>query len=387
MTDTRMTPFRIRVPDAALEDLRDRLARSRFPVPLPGDGWDTGVPVAYLRELVAYWHDHFDWRETEAQLSRYPGFRTEIDGSTIHFLHVRSPNEDAVPLILTHGWPGSILEFLDVIGPLTDPGAHAGDPADAFHLVIPSLPGFGFSGPVCDAGWTHSRIGRAWAELMRGLGYERYGAQGGDIGSSVSAEVGRAAPGNVIGVHINGGGFVRHRIDDSEFPALTELERDRARRINAFIRDESGYIAIQATRPATIGPALNDSPLGLLAWVIDKFKAWTWPIEARPDAVIGIDRLLASVSLYWLTATAESAAYVGYSQPNFGASLPENSGVPTGAIVFAHDKGIRKFLEQSNNVTLWTDVEGRGGHFAALEEPELLVEHIREFFRPLRQRL
>ncbi|MFD9702490.1 epoxide hydrolase family protein [Lentzea sp. NPDC059081] len=381
---TSVTPFDVQVPDSALEDLHARLERSRFPAPLPGDGWDTGVPVAYLRELVAHWRERFDWRAVEARLRQYPGFITEIDGTTIHFLHIRSVVDGATPLVLTHGWPGSILEFLDVIGPLTDPAAHGGDPGDAFHLVIPSLPGFGFSGPVPDPGWDAARIGRAWAELMERLGYDRYGVQGGDIGSAVSPEVGRAAPDRVIGVHINGGGFVRHQFTEEELAGLTDLERDRARRIGTFLREETGYIAIQATRPAAIGPALVDSPVGLLAWMVDKFKAWTWPVEALPDTVLGADRLLANITLYWLTATAESSAYVGYSQLGLGGPPPVSSGVPTGAIVFAHDRGIRKFLERSNNVTSWTDVEGRGGHFAALEEPELLVDHVREFFRPLR---
>lgn len=385
MTDTEITPFRIAVPEADLTDLRDRLGRTRLPAPLPGDDWSAGVPVAYLRELVDHWRDDFDWRDAERQLNAYPGFTTAIDGTTIHFLHIRSKSDSATPLLLTHGWPGSIVEFLDVIGPLTDPEAHGGRPSDAFHLVIPSLPGFGFSGPVPDAGWDRARIGRAWAELMRRLGYDRYGVQGGDIGAAVSPEVGRAAPDHVIGVHTNGGPtLLRRQLSDDELAQLTDLERDRVRRIGEFMRDEFGYIAIQATRPGTIGPALTDSPAGLLAWMIDKFKAWTWPVDALPDEVIDRDRILANVTLYWLTATAESAAYVGYAQSGVGGPVPANSGVPTAAIVFAHDVGIRRFSEESNTITNWTDVTDRGGHFAALEEPVMLVEHVREFFRPLR---
>ncbi len=384
MTDTAIRPFTLHVPDADLADLRDRLARARFPAPLPGDGWDTGVPVAYLRELVTHWHDAYDWRAAEAQLNAHPQFTTTIDGTRIHFLHVRSAEPDATPLVLTHGWPGSVVEFLDVIGPLTDPAAHGGDPADAFHLVIPSLPGFGFSGPVPDAGWDRARIGRAWAELMRRLGYARYGVQGGDIGAAVSPEVGRAAPEHVIGVHTNGGPtLLRRQLDAEELAALTDLERDRVARIGAFLRDEFGYIAIQSTRPGTIGPALVDSPVGLLAWIVDKFKAWTWPVDALPDAVLDRDRILTDVSIYWFTATAGSAAYVGYAQSGFGGPPPVNSGVPTAALVLAHDVGIRRYSEESNTITTWTDVD-HGGHFAALEEPVLLVDHVREFFRPLR---
>ena len=381
MTDTGVHPFTVAVPDADLADLHERLARTRFPAPLPGDGWDTGVPVHYLRELVTYWHERYDWRAAEAALNAWPQFTTTVDGTRIHFLHVRSPEPDALPLVLTHGWPGSVVEFLDVIGPLSDPRAHGGDPVDAFHLIIPSLPGFGFSGPVPDPGWDADRIARAWVELVRRLGYERFAVQGGDIGSAVSVAVGRAAPDRVVGVHVNGSiGMPMGEVDPT---GLTDLERDRVARRTAFMQKEFGYISVQSTRPQLIGAALVDSPVGQLAWILDKFRQWTFPLDALPDEVVGRDRLLTDVSLYWLTGTAGSAAYVGYASSRWGAPAP-SSGVPTGVIMFAHDVGIRRLAETGNHITTWTDVPERGGHFAALEEPETLVRHVQDFFHARR---
>jgi len=386
MTSTEsIHPFRIDIPQSELDDLAERLRRTRFPAPLPGDGWDTGVPVAYLRELVDHWQHRYDWRAQEAALNEHPQFTTEIDGQRVHFLHVRSPEPDALPLVLTHGWPGSFVEFLDVIGPLTDPRGHGGDRADAFHLVIPSLPGFGFSSPVTEAGWDTTRIAAAWAELMTRLGYQRYGVQGGDIGAGVSPEVGRAAPEAVVGVHVNGSlGMPMQEPDEAELATLTDLERDRIARVGAFMQEEFGYIAIQSTRPGTLSPGLVDSPVGQLAWIMDKFREWTHPRTTLPDEVIDRDRLLTNVMIYWLTGTAGSSAYVGYAQESTWGTTKEPSGVPTGAIMFAHDVGIRRHAEAENAVTHWVDVEGRGGHFAALEEPRLLTDDIRTFFRPLR---
>lgn len=379
-----LTPFRIDIPQRRLDDLRSRLDATRWPAPLPGDGWDTGVPTAWLRELVEHWRTGYDWRAAEAQLNAYPQYTTEIDGQNIHFLHVRSPESGALPLLLTHGWPGSVVEFLDVIGPLSDPKAHGGDPADAFHLVIPSLPGFGFSGPVAEAGWTIERIAAAWAELMRRLGYERYGAQGGDIGAAVSPEVGRTAPGQVVGVHVNGApGLPPLPRAEAELASLTELERDRVRRMQAFMREEYGYIAVQSTRPQALAYGLTDSPVGQLAWIMDKVREWTHPRAVEPDKILDRDRLLTNAMIYWLTGTAGSSAYVGYAQDAPWGEPKRNSGVPTAALVFAHDVGIRRYAEEQNTITRWNDVD-RGGHFAAMEEPALLTADIREFFRDLR---
>jgi pimeloyl-ACP methyl ester carboxylesterase len=384
-TDTTVRPFRIDVSNAELADLHERLSRTRFPEPLPGDDWDTGVPVSYLRELVTYWHEKYDWRAQEALLNEVPQFTTVIDGQNIHFLHVRSEVPGALPLMLTHGWPGSFVEFLDVIGPLTDPVAHGRDAADAFHLVIPTLPGFGFSGPVAEAGWDTTRIARTWAELMWRLGYQRYGVQGGDIGAGVSAEVARQYPERVVGVHLNGNvGMALHGPDEAEKATLTDLERDRVARTEAFMNEEFGYIAIQSTRPQTLAAGLTDSPVGQLAWVLDKFREWTHPRHALPDTVIDRDRMLTDVMIYWLTGTAGTSAYVGYAQEHGWGAPAQVSGVPTAVIVFAHDVSIRRYAEPEHLITRWTDVEDRGGHFAAMEEPELLVEDVVQFFRELR---
>jgi pimeloyl-ACP methyl ester carboxylesterase len=386
-TTTDLRPFRLDVSDAELADLHARLDATRWPAPLPGDGWDTGVPTGWLRELAHYWRHEYDWRAAERELNSYPQFTTEIDGQTIHFLHVRAGEQypDALPLLLTHGWPGSIVEFLDLIGPLTDPVAHGGDPADAFHVVIPSLPGYGLSGPLNEPGWSMARIGAAWAELMRRLGYERYGAQGGDMGGTVSPAVARVAPDRVVGVHTNGGPgpIAPYPMPDDERASLTDLERDRVARIEAFMQEEFGYIAIQSTRPQTLAYGLTDSPVGQLAWIMDKFREWTHPRQADPDTVVDRDRLLTNVMLYWLTGTAGSSAYAGYAQEPAWGEVKENSGVPTAALVFAHDVAIRRYAETENTITRWTDVD-RGGHFAALEEPELLLDDVREFFRALR---
>jgi pimeloyl-ACP methyl ester carboxylesterase len=340
--------------------------------------------VGYLRDLVEYWRAGYDWRAEEARINGFPQFTTEIDGQVIHFLHVRSSNPRAMPLVLTHGWPGSFVEFLGLIGPLSKPQEHGGDPADAFHLVIPSIPGFGFSSPVAGPGWTTTRVAAAWVELMDRLGYDRFAVQGGDLGASVSPEAARLAPDRVIGVHVNGSlGMPLPPVGEDERATMTPLELDRVARVEAFLRDEYGYIAIQGTRPLTLAAGLTDSPLGQLAWIVDKFREWTWPRETPPDQIVGRDRMLTNVMLYWLTGTAGSSGYVGYAQQEWGQAKPP-SGVPTAAIMFAHDVGIRRFAERENTIVRWTDVADRGGHFAALEEPRALITDVREFFRELR---
>ena len=352
---------------------------------LPDDSWDTGVPVGWLRELSEYWRNDYDWRAAERELNQFPQYTTTIDGQRIYFIHVRSAEPDALPLILTHGWPGSVVEFLGLIGPLTNPVAHGGDGGDAFDVVIPALPGFGFSGPVSESGWTTTRIATAWDELMTRLGYDRYGTQGGDIGAVVAPEVGRIAPDRVVGVHTNGGpgGFPTVPVPEHVMATLSPIERDRIARIEAFMREESGYLAIQSTRPQSLGYGLTDSAVGQLAWIMDKFREWTHPRKELPDRILSRDRLLTNVMTYWLTGTAASSAYVGYAQSSGWGAPKVNSGVPTAAIVFAHDVGIRQFAEVDNTITRWTEVD-RGGHFAAMEEPAALVADIREFFRTLR---
>jgi epoxide hydrolase len=383
-TDSEIRPFTIEIPQADLDGLGDRLARTRWPSQLPGEGWSRGVPLEYLRELAEYWRTSYDWRAHEAKLNELPQFTTTIDGANVHFMHIRSPESDALPLIMTHGWPGSIVELLDVIEPLTDPRSHRGDPADAFHLVIPSIPGFGLSGPTSEPGWSAARVGAAFAELMSRLGYDRYGAQGGDEGAVISPDLGRAAPDHVVGIHVNAAsvGFMPFPpLEDAELAELTDLERARVARITEFLDEEFAYAQIQGTRPQTLAYGLTDSPVGQLAWIVDKFQSWVHGAEVPEDAV-GRDRLLTNVMLYWLTGTAGSSASIYYEDKHSGA-WPQPSGVPTGVAVFAEDISIRRYAEQSNNIVHWSNFD-RGGHFAAMEAPDLLIADVREFFRPLR---
>ena len=383
-SDTTIRPFRIDIPQADLDDLRERLTRTRWPDELPGVGWSRGVPLGYLKELAGYWADGYDWRKQEAKLNQLPQFTTTIDGAKVHFLQVRSPEPDALPLVLTHGWPGSVVEFLDVIGPLADPRAHGADPADAFHLVIPSIPGYGFSGPTREAGWTTDRVAAASAQLMARLGYARYGAQGGDWGAFVSPQLGRIDPDHVVGVHVNAAtfGFIPFgAVDPEELATFTDAEKTRLDRLNQFLSDMNGYFQVQATRPQTLAYGLTDSPVGQLAWIVEKFQAWTHGSEVPEDAV-DRDRMLTNVMLYWLTRTAGSSANIYYENMHAG-QWPEPNPAPTGVAVFAEDIAIRRYAEQSNNIVHWTEFD-RGGHFAAMEAPDLLVGDVRTFFRSIR---
>jgi pimeloyl-ACP methyl ester carboxylesterase len=385
-SDAEIRPFRIDVPQADLDDLRDRLARTRWPDELPDVGWTRGVPLGYLQDLAAYWRDGYDWRKQEADLNQHPQFTTTIDGANIHFLHVRSPEPDALPLVLTHGWPGSVVEFLDVIGPLADPRAHGGDPADAFHLVIPSMPGYGFSGPTREAGWTTDRVAAAWAELMARLGYERYGAQGGDWGAFVSPELGRVDPDHVVGVHVNAAtfGFIPFGpVDPEELATFTDAEKARLERLNNFLSNMNGYFQIQATRPQTLAYGLTDSPVGQLAWIVEKFKEWTDSSAELPEDAVDRDHLLTNVMLYWLTGTAGSAARMYYENMHAASWGKQPGTTPTGVAVFVEDVPIRRYAEGGNNIVHWSEFD-RGGHFAAMEAPDLLVGDVRAFFRGLR---
>ncbi|MEU5091787.1 epoxide hydrolase family protein [Streptomyces sp. NPDC021356] len=389
-------PFRLDVPQSALDDLNDRLDRTRWPDELPGAGWDHGVPAGYLRELVRHWRHAYDWRAAEARLNQWPQFTTTIDGANIHFAHVRSPEPDATPLIVTHGWPGSVVEFLDVVGPLADPAAHGGDPADAFHVVVPSIPGFGLSGPTADRGWEAGRVADAWAELMRRLGYERFGAQGGDWGAAISRELGRAHPGRVIGVHLNllPGAQQATEPTDAELAALDPAERERTltswRRWAAWERDGAAYAHLNASRPQTLAYALTDSPVGQLAWIVEKFREWT-DCEELPEEAVDRDRMLTDVMLYWLTGTAASAAHIYYERAHArtgrAAAPAEPSTAPTALAVFPAELQVplRHRAERTENIVRWTEFD-RGGHFAAMEEPDLLVGDVRAFFRQLRAR-
>lgn len=383
-TNEQVQSFRIEIPEAAVADLRSRLVNARFERPLPVDDRSTGIPSSELQTLIAHWAEH-DWRATEERLNALPQIITNVGGQNIHAVHVRSPHPDATPLLLMHGWPGSFLEFEKLIGPLTDPVAYGGDASDAFDVVIPSHPGFGFSMPLVGADWTPADIAVVMLELMTRLGYDRFAVQGGDMGAGVAPAMGRLAPERVIGVHANGsvGSFVGE-VDDETAATLTPIEHDRMRRVGEFMQKEFGYIAIQSTRPALIGAMTADSPVAQFAWIHDKFQEWTHPADVPVADLIGEQFLFDNASLYWFTATGGSAAYVGYAQDAGWGEEPESSGVPTAVIVFAHDVGLRFAEEKTNNIVRWTDVEGRGGHFAALEEPELLLSDVREFFRELR---
>jgi pimeloyl-ACP methyl ester carboxylesterase len=371
-TDTEIRPFRIDVPQADLDDLQARLDRTRWPDELPGVGWDYGVPLGYVKGLVEHWRSGYDWRAWEAKLNAYPQFTTTIDGQNIHFLHVRSPEPDALPVILTHGWPGSIVEYLDVIDRLSDPRAHGGDPADAFHLVIPSLPGYGFSGPTHEAGWTNERIAKAWAVLMGRLGYERYGAVGNDAGSMINPELGRNDPEHVLGVHVTQI-FSFPTGDPSEMADLTEEEQTELGTLQWFSENKMSFNTLMAQQPQTLSFALLDSPVGLLAW-----NAQLLGEDLDRDFV------LTNVMVYWLTRTPGSAARLYYE--NAHAQPPtEPTTVPIGLAAFGGDfSGIRRFAERDHsNLVRWTTFES-GGHFAAHKQPEALVGDVREFFRDLR---
>lgn len=378
-------PFEVHIADDAIEDLRARLAATRWPEPLPGTPWARGVPVDYLRDLAAYWASEFDWRAAEDRINAVPQFRTTIDGQNIHFVHVRSPHAGAVPLLLLHGWPGSFVEFLDVIGPLTDPAAHDLDPSPAFHVVIPSIPGFTFSTPLSGEGWTSARSAAAFVSLMRQLGYDRFGVQGGDLGAVIGPEVGRAAPDSVIGVHVNAAtfGFIPlGPVSDDELESMSDVERARMTLFQKFNSEMSGYMQQQSTRPVTLSYGLTDSPAGQLAWIVEKFKEWTASDKELPEDAVDRDTILTNVSLYWFTATAASSANA-YYEDTVNQQWPDPSSVPTGVAAFGQDVAIRRFSEQLNtNITRWSDF-AEGGHFAALETPGLLVDDVRAFFAEL----
>jgi len=379
-TTAEIRPFRIDVPQGELDDLRRRLDQTRWPAEVPGAGWERGVPTSYLKQLAEYWATSYDWRKHEAELNEFPQFSTEIDGQRMHFLHVRSPHADATPLLMIHGWPGSFAEFAGVIGPLTDPAAHGGDPADALHLVIPSVPGHGFSAPLSSTGWTHTRIASAYVTLMERLGYERFGVQGGDIGAFQAPLVGREAPDRVIGVHVNALVTIPRGEDLSD---LTPAEQVRVARAKAFQEEGFGYMQQQGTRPLTVQQGLHDSPSGQLAWIVEKFKEWTDETVELPEEAVGRDQLLTDVSLYWFTGTAGSSAnlyYETFHDPAMWAPQPRGT-VPTGvAVALNADVAIRRLAERDHNVVRWTELE-RGGHFLAMEQPELFTSDVRAFFR------
>jgi microsomal epoxide hydrolase len=389
-----MTPFTIAVPDDVLVDLRARLGQTRWPNQLRGADWDYGTELGYLQELCAYWRERYDWRAHEARLNRWEQFVTEIDGQPLHFIHARSPQPDARPLLISHGWPGSIVEFVHVIDRLRDPLAHGGTAEDAFHVVCPSLPGYGFSGPTLEPGWGPDRMARALAELMRRLGYRRYGAQGGDWGAIITTRLGALDPEHLSGIHLNM--VLAGMPPGFDFATLSQAEQTALAEGAAFFEDGSGYLQIQGTRPQSVGYALDDSPAGLAGWIVEKFRAWTDCADEKGvrhvEHAVSRDDLLTNLTVYWVTRTATSSARLYYEahlprqirtgQVGGAASRIE---VPTGCALYPGEimRPPRAWAEAAYNVVRWAEMP-RGGHFAALEEPELFVDDVRAFFRALR---
>lgn len=365
---TEIRPFRIAVTDDDLADLRDRLRRARFPERECVDGWSQGIPLAYVRELAQYWADGYDWRAREERLNTFDQYVTEIDGLDIHFIHQRSPNPDALPLVITHGWPGSIVEFSKVIEPLSRD----------FHLVCPALPGYGFSGKPTHAGWTVERIATAWDTLMKRLGYQSYGAQGGDWGASVTTQIGRnggAKLAGCIAIHTN----MPFAAPSGPLENLTADEQEALAAAAHYRKWEAGYSKQQSTRPQTLGYGLADSPVGQLAWIVEKFQAWS-DCDGHPENVFTRDELLDNVMLYWVTNSGASSARLYWE--SFGSfAMGEKVGVPTGVARFPKEilKAPRSWCEAAYTITHWTDMP-RGGHFAAFEQPELFVDDVQVFF-------
>lgn len=380
--------FTLEVPQAALDDLDRRLAATRWPDgPVDAD-WTYGAPASYLKDLTDYWRHQYDWRAAEAELTRHPQFTTAIDGHDIHFLHVRSPEPQATPLIITHGWPSSPVEYLDVIDLLTNPRAHGGDPADAFHLVIPSLPGYGLSGPTRDNGWGSRRIAGAWVKLMHRLGYRRYGAHGSDWGTWISRELGTMAPAEVIGVH--GCGFITWPSGDpEEMAGLDGTDHAKLAFGEHYMSQLYGYKLIQSSRPQALAYGLSDSPTGLAGWIASVYKEWS-DCRQTPDEAVGRDRLLTTIMLYWLTNTAGSAARSFVETPDTPDDADLDADVaatdtPTGVACFAKGvlRPVRRFAERDNNIVAWNEYDF-GGTFAAAEHPVTVADDITAFFRNLR---
>jgi pimeloyl-ACP methyl ester carboxylesterase len=374
-------PFTLSIPQAAIDDLNRRLDHVRWPEKETVGDWSQGAPLAKVQALCAHWRNGYDWRRLESRLNALGNFRTEIKGLPIHFLHIRSPNPDALPLLMTHGWPGSVVEFLKVAGPLSDPEAHGGKASDAFHLVLPSLPGYGFSGKPDAAGWGVNRTANAWVELMKRLGYDRYVAQGGDWGAAVTTALGAMAPEGLAAIHLN---------MPISFPApdeqdFTAEETAKLEAYQRFLKEESGYSNQQMTRPQTLGYGLADSASGQAAWIYEKFYAWT-DCHGAPENVLTQDELLDNISVYWFTGTGASSARL-YWESTATGFIPVEVTVPTGCSLFPKEilRPSRRWAERNyRNLIHWNELD-KGGHFAAFEQPELFVEEIRTCFRPFQR--
>lgn len=379
--NTAISPFSIAVSDDVLEDLRSRLRRTRWPEAELVDDWSQGAPLLWIMDVCQYWAESYDWRQREARLNRFSQFTTEIDGLDIHFIHVRSKHPEARPLIITHGWPGSVVEFHKVIEPLTDPTAYGGSAADAFHVVCPSLPGFGFSAKPAATGWGVDRIAKAWAVLMERLGYSSYFAQGGDWGSAVTTAIGGQDAAHCAGIHITLAMSTRPNVEGQPTPEETRALNG----IKYYADWDSGYSKQQSTRPQTLGYGLTDSPSGQAAWILEKFWAWT-DCDGHPENILSRDEMLDNVMLYWVPATAASSARLYWESFGPGKRTPHKVNVPTGVAVFPKEivTPVRKWMEASfTNIQHWNEMP-KGGHFSAFEQPELFVREVREFFGKLR---
>ncbi|MCC6958245.1 MAG: epoxide hydrolase [Dehalococcoidia bacterium] len=373
-------PFRIDIPQAQLDDLKRRLKDTRWPEREAVEDWTQGTPLSYVQEVCEYWANSYDWRATEARINAFPQFITEIDGLDIHFIHVRSRHEGAAPLVITHGWPGSIVEFLKVIEPLSDPVKFGGQASDAFHVVAPSLPGYGFSGKPTKNGWGVEKIADAWAALMARLGYNRYFAQGGDWGSAVTTQIGARDPEHCAGIHLN---MVTVRPDPVD--NLTEREKSAIAGLQYYQDWDSGYSKEQSTRPQTVGYGLVDSPAGLAAWILEKFWAWT-DCNGHPENALTRDEMLDDIMLYWLPGTGASSARLYWESFGRGGGGAAAVTIPVGASIFPREifRTSRRWAEKRYpNIVYWNDLE-KGGHFAAFEQPEVFVNELRNCFRSLR---
>jgi pimeloyl-ACP methyl ester carboxylesterase len=376
-----LRPFEIQVPTAVLTDLKQRLAATRWPDEIPDSGWDYGTNLAYLKQLVAYWRDTFDWRAQERLLNSFPQFTVDVDGLRLHFIHVKGKGKRPIPLLISHGWPGSFFEMYKIIGPLADPASYSGDPEDAFDVIVPSLPGYGFSERPRERGVDVVRIAELLMRLMTEvLDYPRFAAQGGDWGSFISSRLGYAYPDKLIGIHLNAV-FVS---PGSEQHEMTEEERAWREQWRRYRTDGSGYNRIQSTRPQTLAYGLNDSPAGLAGWIVEKFREWS-DCNGDVESVYTKEELLTTIMIYWVTETINSSARLYYEVSHHGGFFQGRVDVPTGVALFPKDIFIppRAVAERSYNIQRWTKMSG-GGHFAALERPKELVEEIRAFFRPLR---
>ena len=380
------TPFRIEIPEPQIQDLKRRLAATRLPGALDAETWDDGASLAFVKRLADHWLNRFDWRAQEARLNRLPQYRATIDGLDIHFVHQPGKGPAPLPLVFTHGWPGSFIEVERILPLLTDPGAHGGDPGDAFHVVAPSLPGFGFSAPPTAPGVNARHVAKLWLELMNGLGYQRFAAQGGDIGAGVSAWLARRFPDEIIGVHINYvPGSYRPPLGEGQ-PPVTPEEKAYLDTVVAWSAAEGGYAAVQGAKPQTLAYAMTDSPIGLAAWIVEKFRGWS-DCDGDVERIFTLDELLTDVSIYWFGHMLEASFRI-YKENRLRPltfDTPERVATPLAVAAFPRELPTppRAWVERVFNVQRWTPMP-RGGHFAALEQPTLLAEDIRAFFRPLR---